>query len=96
MNRLMDGTVALVTGGSLGIGRVAAAANEGATVVIASRQQAVAEDALRGIRRVGGGALWIAEDVSRAAHAKAAVEDQCAVQPSRSRCSTPRPFTGVW
>jgi NAD(P)-dependent dehydrogenase (short-subunit alcohol dehydrogenase family) len=97
MNSSIYGKVALVTGGSSGIGRAAAVAlaNEGATVVIASRQQAVAEDALQVIRQAGGGALWIEADVSRAAHAKAMVEDQCAVQPPRSRCSTSRPLTGA-
>ena len=56
MNSSMHGKVALVTGGSSGIARAAAVAlaHEGATVVIASRQQGVAEDALQVIRQSGG------------------------------------------
>jgi NAD(P)-dependent dehydrogenase (short-subunit alcohol dehydrogenase family) len=80
MNTSMLGKVALVTGGSSGIGRATAVAfaNEGATVVIASRRQAVAEDALRVIRQAGGSALWIEADVSQAAPAKAMVEQTLA------------------
>jgi NAD(P)-dependent dehydrogenase (short-subunit alcohol dehydrogenase family) len=76
MNSSMRGKVALVTGGSSGIGRATAAAlaNEGAAVVIASRHQAPADETVRVIRREGGTALWVEADVSQAAHVKAMVE----------------------
>jgi 3-oxoacyl-ACP reductase-like protein len=68
MNISMRGKVALVTGGSSGIGRATAVAfaHEGAVVVIASRHQAPADETLRVIRREGGSALWVEADVSQA------------------------------
>ena len=75
MNSPMHGKVALVTGGSSGIGRATAVAfaNEGAAVVIASRQQAPADETLQLIRQDGGSALWVEADVSRAPDAEAMV-----------------------
>ena len=59
----MDGKVALVTGGTSGIGLATAQAfaNEGAAVVIASRNEKQAKTALDSIQ---GRASWVACDTS--------------------------------
>lgn len=65
--RHMRGRVALVTGGSSGIGKATAMAfaHEGATVVIASRTRETGEETARIIREAGGEAIWIGADVSQ-------------------------------
>jgi len=64
----MRGKVALVTGGSSGIGLAAASAfaREGASVVIASRNEGRAQAALRAIGR-DGAVSWIGSDVTSGA-----------------------------
>jgi NAD(P)-dependent dehydrogenase (short-subunit alcohol dehydrogenase family) len=67
MSGPMTGRVALVTGGSSGIGRAAALAfaREGAKVAVANRTQTTGEEVVRSIQASGGEALWIKTDVSR-------------------------------
>jgi NAD(P)-dependent dehydrogenase (short-subunit alcohol dehydrogenase family) len=62
----LTGKVALVTGGSAGIGRASALgfARAGAQVVIASRHQPTAEAALQALHAAGGEALWDPTDLT--------------------------------
>jgi NAD(P)-dependent dehydrogenase (short-subunit alcohol dehydrogenase family) len=66
------GKVAIVTGGSLGIGRAAAArlAAGGAAVVLCGRRPEPVEEAAAAIRAAGGAALGEVADVSQAADAE--------------------------
>jgi NAD(P)-dependent dehydrogenase (short-subunit alcohol dehydrogenase family) len=61
----MNNKVALITGGSAGIGAATAAAfaREGAKVVIASRSKSKAEQTLQKICKAGGDVIWIEADV---------------------------------
>ena len=62
-----DGKVALVTGGSAGIGKATALqfAREGARVVIAARRVDAGEQTVSEIRDAGGQAIFVRTDVSR-------------------------------
>lgn len=66
----LNGKVALITGGSSGIGLATAElfAREGAQVIISGRNQAALDDALR---MIGGSACAIRADVCRSAEIKA-------------------------
>src|SRR5438552_2906458 len=75
MPRSLEGKVALITGGSSGIGRVAALAfaREGARVVLGNRRVEEGEETVRRVREAGGEALVVRTDVTRAADVEALV-----------------------
>ena len=66
MAERFKGQVALVTGGSSGIGRAAAVAfaAEGASVVVAARREVESEETVRLIRDAGGEASAVRTDVA--------------------------------
>ena len=76
MAGLLDGKVALITGGSTGIGRatVQVFAREGAKVAVADVNVEGAEETVRLIKDTGGEAIFIKTDVSQAADTKAMVK----------------------
>jgi NAD(P)-dependent dehydrogenase (short-subunit alcohol dehydrogenase family) len=73
----MKGKVALVTGGSTGIGRATALtfAREGAHVVIASRHRTTADEAVRAIQGAGCEVVWIQADVTDATQVRQMVQN---------------------
>ena len=75
MAGLLSGKVALVTGGSTGIGRASALtfAREGAQVVVADVVVDKAEETVRLIKEAGGEARCIKTDVTQAAEVEAMV-----------------------
>lgn len=75
MNQRFAGKVAMVTGGSAGIGFATARAfaRDGARVVIAARRADEGEAAAEAIRAEGGDTLFVATDVTDAASVEALV-----------------------
>lgn len=76
MTLKLEGTVALVTGSSSGIGHVTARAlaSQGATVVLVARRQDRLETLASQIKADGGMAFAIAADITNRSEAEAAVE----------------------
>jgi NAD(P)-dependent dehydrogenase (short-subunit alcohol dehydrogenase family) len=72
----MQGKVALITGGSSGVGAAAGFvfAKRGAKVVLAARRAKEGEAAAQAVREAGGEAIFVHADVSDAAQARAMVE----------------------
>ena len=81
MEQIFKDKVALVTGGSFGIGRAAAVAfaKKGARVVIADWIEDKEEVTLKQIKDGGGEALFVQCDVSKASDVKAVVDKTIAV-----------------
>lgn len=67
MNLDMTGKVALITGGTSGIGEATAIAfaKEGVKVVVASRDEAKSHSVLKAIQELGGKAIWIGTNVTQ-------------------------------
>lgn len=76
MNASLKNKVALVTGGTSGIGEAAARAlaGAGAKVVVAGRRESEGQAVVDAIEKVGGEALFVKTDVGREADVKALVD----------------------
>src|SRR5256714_14127632 len=77
MAGIVEGKVALVTGGGGGIGRAAALAfaREGARVAVADFAAAMARDTVAQINQAGGQAITLTGDVTRAEDVQSMVQD---------------------
>ncbi|MEM3602420.1 MAG: SDR family oxidoreductase [Candidatus Bathyarchaeia archaeon] len=73
---VLNGKVAIVTGGASGIGRAAAMlfAREGAAVVVVDLKEAEGEEVAEQITRENGKAIFVKADVSKAEDCRKAVE----------------------
>jgi NAD(P)-dependent dehydrogenase (short-subunit alcohol dehydrogenase family) len=71
----LQGKVALVTGGTAGIGRAAALAfaKAGAKVVVSGRRAEAGEETVRLVKQAGGDAVFVKADVAKAAEVEAMV-----------------------
>jgi len=74
------GKVALITGGKAGIGRAAAIefAKQGAKVVVSGRREKEGHEVIAEIQALGGEALFVRTDVSKATDVKAMIEQTLA------------------
>lgn len=79
--KMFEGKVALVTGGSSGIGRSTAIAfaREGAKVVVASRRLDEGQETVRLIKEAGSEGLFVKTDVSRASDVVTLIEKTIAI-----------------
>ena len=76
MGILLDGKVAVVTGGTSGIGRDTALrfAQAGAKVVVAGRREPEGQETIKLIRVVGGEGLFVQTDVSKSTEVEGLVQ----------------------
>ena len=76
MTRALETKVALITGGTTGIGRDTAVlfAKEGAKVAFTGRRETEAQQTLELVRGAGGDGLFLKSDVSKAADVQSAVQ----------------------
>jgi NAD(P)-dependent dehydrogenase (short-subunit alcohol dehydrogenase family) len=76
MNRSLENKVAVVTGGTSGIGKAAALAlaKAGANVVVAGRRENEGNEVVKTIEKGGGKALFVKTDVTREADVKTLVD----------------------
>lgn len=76
MEKIFDGKVAIVTGGSFGIGRAAAVAfaARGAKVIVADWLEDIEQTTLKQIKAAGGQAIFLTCDVSKSKDVQAMVE----------------------
>ena len=76
MSGELQGKVALITGGTSGIGRDSAVlfAKNGAKVVFTGRREAEGNETLKQVRAAGGDGLFLKGDVSKAADAQSMVQ----------------------
>jgi NAD(P)-dependent dehydrogenase (short-subunit alcohol dehydrogenase family) len=88
MPRLLEGKIALVTGGTSGIGRASALAfaKEGAKVVVSGRNLERLRETVRLIEEVGGEAIFVRCDVSERAEIEAMV-NKCIKTYGRMDCA---------
>src|SRR5258708_1050116 len=72
----LDGKVALITGGTTGIGRDTAIlfAKNGAKVVVSGRREAEGNETINLIRAAGGDGLFVKSDVSKSADVRSLVQ----------------------
>src|SRR4029453_11584995 len=79
--REFAGKVALITGGNAGIGRATAIefAKQGAKVVVSGRREKEGHDVIAEIKALGGEAIFVKTDVSKASDVKAMIEQNLAM-----------------
>lgn len=76
MAKDLDGKVAIITGGTSGIGRDTAVlfALHGAKVVVAGRRQTEGEETIKQVRAAGGDGLFVRTDVAKSGDVEALVK----------------------